>query len=103
MSEKGGIHFNNSEELKEALYRAAVAEKIADRALEMALKALSKVEAMEKSTHKAYFVNPSTNPEELTPPHPHDNPPISEQELEQKLDNLFRASQGELDVFTEGD
>lgn len=94
-----------SEELKEALYKAAVAEKLADKALDLALKAITKVEAMEKSTHKAYFVNPSANPESLLPPsHPmSDSPPITQAELEDKLDKLFEASRDQLDVFTEGD
>lgn len=96
---------SKDEELKAALYKAAVAEKIADRALDLALKALTKVEAMEKSTHKAYFVNPTTNASELIPPgHPlSDSPPISQEELEDKLDKLFEASRSNLDVFTEGE
>lgn len=36
----------------DALVRAMVAEKIADRALKIALQALTKVRAMEKRTHK---------------------------------------------------
>ena len=87
-----------SDQLNDALVRASVAEKIAEKALDIAMQALSKVEAMEKSTHKAYFVNPSTNVEELEPPHPYEGSDVSQKELEESLDKLFEASRGHLDV-----
>jgi hypothetical protein len=93
-----------SDELKEALYRAAVAEKIADKAIEMALRALSKVEAMEKSTHKAYFVNPQQGVEEQVLSGEGQAPPT---EVDKELDKLFDAARSKLDdsidVFSEGD
>jgi hypothetical protein len=102
---------------KEAVYRARVAEKIAEKAFDLAIKALTKVEAMEKSTHKAYFVNPAegipsqlpsgTPVEDLTPEHPYTPNQVTQAELDQKLDELFDASRGRLDdsvdVFSEGD
>jgi len=44
--------------LIEALARAMAAEKIADKALEIAQDALIKVEAMKQSTHKVELINP---------------------------------------------
>ena len=87
-----------TDKLEDALIRATVAEKLADKALNMAMQALTKVEAMEKSTHKAYFVNPTMNAQELEPPHPYEGSNVSPQELEESLDKLFEASRGHLDV-----
>jgi hypothetical protein len=86
-----------NDKLEDALVRAKVAEKIADKALALAMEAITKVEAMEKSTHKAYFVNPSTNAQDLVPEHPYEPHQISPQELEESLDKLFEASRGHLD------
>jgi|DEB0MinimDraft_6_1074348.scaffolds.fasta_scaffold10570_3 hypothetical protein len=87
-----------SDKLEQALVRASVAEKVAEKALDMAMEALTKVKAMEQSTHKAYFVNPTTNVEELEPPHPYEGSNISQKDLEESLDKLFEASRGHLDV-----
>ena len=82
------------------------AEKIAEKALDIALKALTKVEAMEKSTQKAYFVQPDQINEMNVPFEPDPGHlKMSQSDMEQKLDELFEASRGELDgsddVFTE--
>lgn len=73
---------------KELLARCRYAEKLAEKALDLALKAITKVEAMEKSTHKAYFLNPSA-PTELNPEHPYEPVQMSEKEMNEKLDSLF--------------
>lgn len=84
---------------QELLARVRYAEKLADKALDMALKAVTKVEAMEKSTHKAYFLNPMA-PSELNPPHPYEpDNSMSEQEMNKKLDSLFDGLKP--DDFTE--
>lgn len=96
-----------NDELKEALYSAKVAERLADKAIDIALKALTKVEAMEKSTHKAYFVEPTLDPSKLVPPHPYEPvaAALSQEEMDKKLDALFESARGSLDdsgdIFSE--
>lgn len=49
------------DKLTETMARAIVAEKLAERAMDMAQKALIAVEAQAKSTHKVEYFNPIAN------------------------------------------
>ena len=68
------------------------AEKIAEKALDIALKALTKVEAMEKSTQKAYFL-PASEVQDMNVPFEPDPEHLrmSQTDMEQKLDELFES------------
>lgn len=80
------------------------AEKIAEKALDFAMEARSKVEAMEKSTHKAYFVNPTTDLSELQPQLTQD-PRVEldprTEKLSSSLDSLLDDFHGRIDHFTD--
>lgn len=86
------------EELTEVVKRdSRYSDKLAEKALDLAMKAITKVEAMEKSTHKAYFL-PATSPaDEMNPPHPHEPSSGQDVKLEEALDRLFEQSRGSLD------
>lgn len=84
------------EKLIEALVAAKSAEKIAERALSIAVQALSKVRGMEKSTHKVITVNnqpapfdPLANNVSYSPPSTTSTSEGSQQSLEEQLNQLL--------------
>lgn len=87
--------------LIEALARAEAAEKLADKALNMAMDAMVQVRAMKESTHKVEYVNPWTEDGSVPLAEGVKQAPAPEPELKASpfaLFEGFQARRGSLNV-----